>query len=143
MALGLHGHPGAVAADLVVEEQPLERVPALLLRLGGSPAWERAKKAKFVNLGNVQLQLHGQPGTLGAAAQRAAVKVDQRGNAHALVGQAAREMALRQAFATATLVQTRPDGQPGNLGAVAPRAVGEGNPAGNEHALAALAAQES
>jgi len=96
-----------------------------------------------VKLGNAQLQLHGQPGDLGASAQKAAVKVDQRGNAHALVGQAAREMALRQEFATATLVQMRPNGQPGNLGAVVPSAVGEENPAGNEHALAALAAQES
>ena len=42
-----------------------------------------------------------------------------------------------------TCLQMRPNGQPGNLGAVAPRAVGEENPAGNEHALAALAAQES
>ena len=55
MAPGLHGHHGVAAADPVVKEQLPERVPARLPRLGGSPAWERAKKAKFVNLGNVQV----------------------------------------------------------------------------------------
>jgi len=38
MALGLHGHPGAVAADPVVKEQSPECVPVRLPRLGGSPA---------------------------------------------------------------------------------------------------------
>ena len=55
MALGLHGHPGAYAASPVVEEQPQEPVPALLRGLVGSPAWERAKKAKIVKLGNAQV----------------------------------------------------------------------------------------
>ena len=55
MALGLHGLPGAAAASPVVEEEQLERVPARLPKLGGSPAWERAKKAKIAKLGNVQV----------------------------------------------------------------------------------------
>ena len=55
MALGLHGHPGAAAASPVVEEEPQEGVPARLPRLGGSPAWERAKKAKIAKLGNAQV----------------------------------------------------------------------------------------
>ena len=55
MALGLHGHPGAAAASHVMEEQQQEHVPALLPRLGGSPAWERAKKAKIAKLGNAQV----------------------------------------------------------------------------------------
>lgn len=84
MALGLHGHPGAYAASPVVEEQPLEPVPALLRGLVGSPAWERAKKAKIVKLGNAQP--HGHPGDLGAGAAVAAVEVGRRGSAHAWVG---------------------------------------------------------
>ena len=55
MALGLHGHPGAVAASPVVEEEQLEHVPARLPKLEGSPAWERAEKAKIAKLGNVQV----------------------------------------------------------------------------------------
>ena len=55
MAFGLPGHPGAVAADPVVKEQSPERVPVRLPRLWGSPAWERAKKAEFVRLRNVQV----------------------------------------------------------------------------------------
>ena len=55
MALGLHGHPGADAASPVVEEEQLERVPARLPKLAGSPAWERAEKAKIAKLGNVQV----------------------------------------------------------------------------------------
>ena len=55
MALGLHGHPGADAASPVVEEEQLERVPARLPKLAGSPAWERAKKAKIAKLGNAQV----------------------------------------------------------------------------------------
>ena len=55
MAFGLPGHPGAVAADPVVKEQSPERVPVLLPRLWGNPAWERAKKAEFVRLRNVQV----------------------------------------------------------------------------------------
>ena len=55
MALGLHGHPGADAASPVVEEEQLEHVPARLPKLEGSPAWERAEKAKIAKLGNVQV----------------------------------------------------------------------------------------
>ena len=55
MVLGLHGHPGAAAASLVVKEQPLERVPALLPRLGGSPVWEMVKKVNAAKLGNAQV----------------------------------------------------------------------------------------
>ena len=55
MALGLHGHPGADAASPVVEEEQLERVPARLPKLAGSPAWERAKKAKIAKLGNARV----------------------------------------------------------------------------------------
>ena len=55
MALGLHGHPGAVAADPVVKEQSPERVPVRLPRLGGSPAWEWVRKAKAAKLGNAQV----------------------------------------------------------------------------------------
>ena len=55
MALGLHGHPGAAAASPVVEEEPQEHVPAQLPRLGGSPAWERVRKAKAAKLGNAQV----------------------------------------------------------------------------------------
>ena len=56
---------------------------------------------------NIYYQLHpnGQPGDLGAAAVRAVVEVDRRGNAHAPEGPAAWEMELGQDFATATLVQ--------------------------------------
>ena len=55
MALGFHGHPGAAAASPVVEEEQLERVPARLPKLAGSPAWERAKKAKIAKLGNARV----------------------------------------------------------------------------------------
>ena len=55
MALGLHGHPGADVASPVVEEEQLERVPARLPKLEGSPAWERAKTAKIAKPGNVQV----------------------------------------------------------------------------------------
>ena len=53
----------------------------------------------------LQLRLNGQTGDLGAAAVRVVVEVDQRGNAHAAVGQAAQELQLRQEFVAATLVQ--------------------------------------
>ena len=49
----------------------------------------------------------GTPGDLGAAAVQAVVEEGRRGNAHAAVGQPAREMELRQDFVAATLVQVR------------------------------------
>ena len=53
MVRGLHGHPGAVAVSLVVEEQPPEHVSVCLV---GSHAWDRAKKVKIVKLGNAQVE---------------------------------------------------------------------------------------
>ena len=55
MALGPRGHPGASAASRAAKERQLERVPARPQRLAGSPAWERAKRAKLVKLGNAQV----------------------------------------------------------------------------------------
>ena len=52
-----------------------------------------------------QLRSNGRTGDLGAAAVRAVVEVSQRGNAHAVVGQPAREIELRRDRVRVTLVQ--------------------------------------
>ena len=88
----------------------------------------------------LQLRFNGRTGDLGAAAVRAVVEVDQRGLDHAPEAQTARELVSRKDFATATLVQVsvmrytnvfltkcllqlRPPGQSGDLGAAAQKAV--------------------
>ena len=55
MALGIHGQPGAAAASPVGEGKPQECAPAQLQRLGGSLAWEMAKKVEIVKVGNAQV----------------------------------------------------------------------------------------
>ena len=100
---------------------------------------------------------HGQSGDLGAAALKAVAEGNRKGNACALAASAAQEIALRQDFAIETLVlvgfmnmfcifspflKLRSNGQTGDLGQAAVRAVAEDDPADTAHVLVEQPVQE-